>query len=129
MATLYLHVGQAGCQIGQAFWASLVEEIAASDTLDLALCHQHLRHQQQQQLQGRQQQQQQPRQQLHRSIFVDTESKALRDAVRTIGAKRIGPCIRFGVKGRGSCFPMGFGQGFGEAAEDEQFDFIRQVKR
>ena len=126
MATLYLHVGQAGCQIGQNFWAPLVDEIASSDTLNLAFCHQQ-RHLQLRQQQQQLQQKQQLQQQLHRSIFVDTESKALRDAVRAIGAKRVGPCIRFGVRGRGSCFPMGFGLGFGETDLDEQFDFIRQV--
>ena len=118
MSTLYLHVGQAGCQLGQNFWAPLVEEISNSETLDLALCHQHLRH-----LRAG------PRQRLHRSIFIDTESKALRDSVRAIGAKRIGPAIRFGVRGRGSCFPMGFGHGLSDNALDEQFDFIRQVNQ
>ena len=126
MATLYLRVGQAGCQIGQNFWAPLVDEIASSDTLNLAFCHQQ-RHREQRQQQQQQQQLQQ--QQLHRSIFIDTESKAMRDAARAIGAKRVGPCIRFGVRGRGSCFPLGFGLGFGETDLDEQFDFIRQVGR
>lgn len=110
MATLYLHVGQAGCQLGQSFWTPLVDEISNSETLQLALCHRA----------------NDGRQQTHRSIFVDTESKALHDAARAIGAKRIGANVRFGVSGRGSCFPMGFGQESSRNELDDRFDFVRQ---
>jgi len=113
MTTLYLHVGQAGCQIGQKFWTPLVPDIRENNTLNLALCHQNRRDIKQ-----------------HRSIFVDTEAKALNDSMSAVGSKRIGPCILFGGKGgRGNCFPMGFNLGFQNCSEDvldESFDFIRR---
>ena len=126
MATLYLHVGQAGCQLGQSFWAPLADEISNSETLQLALCHGHRGHEVRQghrssAIQGHRSNG------IHRSIFVDTESKALHDATRAIGAKRIGAGVKFGVAGRGSCFPMGYGPEWSSDELDERFDFVRQV--
>lgn len=109
MTSLFVHVGQAGCQMGQSFWSPLVEDIKENETMNLAFAHQNRRDLNQ-----------------HRSIFIDTEPKALREAMKSIGAKRIGPCIQFGTHGRGSCFSMGFHHGLIESDLDSNFDFIRQ---
>ena len=94
MSTIWLHCGQAGNEIGSAFWRLATGERPPRKWLfDDHGCA--------------------------RAVFVDTEPKVVRGVVRSLGPERVHPrCALVEQSGRGNNWAMGYHGVDGAATRD-----------
>ena len=101
MPSVFLHVGQAGNEIGSAFWRLAAAEKPTQRWM----------------FDGRGR---------CRSVFVDTEPKVVRGVMRALGAERVHPkCSLIEQSGRGNNWAMGFHGNGADSVADKALEALR----